>query len=604
MSRRPFSPPTTLSPPSFSPPPEIGKQKMTTGSVNDSLTIVHRQLASATKQIDALKLLISDNQTLGDSLDKPFSLPSFAEPLWSEKLSSAISTLSQAVDSLSLLSVPSMDKFEVKFRTRERVLSCESKNYKKPLPFLSLFSHSQPSDIVSIMKVQSLVRRWLARRRRNLILIERELIESENRYVSNLFVLISKFLIPLRARQPSLLTKEQENAIFGLPILEDLHRSHIFFLSMLTNSFTKNLCLGDLFSDAADFLRNYIPYVTNFDLAMKTLTTALQDHTFKRFVRTSQSHKECHNHDLQSFLILPIQRIPRYVLLLTQMLKYSSPRYTQSFRNALTKVDGICREINLHKKVNDNSCRIAELQLLLKGKKVNLSESWILKEGPVSVSALRTKITATSLGDSSLSFVRWLSLCEELTPHQPVAKKLSSSLAASATQHDFLTISSSPDNNKLHPRSSHRSRNRQSTVSILNEKSPTVSVYLIGTSKYLLFCRPVADIGAAIHSHVNLRYKLKCKSILHVYLKEEKLFLQLSEVLFIIQGQTSLDTKSWFISLTGDVSNSPTKKKRIKSTPVVHHNHYTTNPTPPATFAISTAARNLAQRIQDQDLPS
>ena len=84
--------------------------------------------------------------------------------------------------------------------------------------------------------------------------------------------------------------------------------SHVTFSGLLQRCFENKLCFGSLFSDACQFLREYVPYVTNFDSAMSTLTSALRNESFRKYINRGLKGEY-----LQSYLILPIQRIPRYL---------------------------------------------------------------------------------------------------------------------------------------------------------------------------------------------------------------------------------------------------------------------------------------------------
>ena len=68
----------------------------------------------------------------------------------------------------------------------------------------------------------------------------------------------------------------------------------------------------------ADFLKMYTQYVNGYDNAMATINRLNKKKTFKKFLETKQREI---GQSLMSYLIMPIQRIPRYVLLLKELIK-------------------------------------------------------------------------------------------------------------------------------------------------------------------------------------------------------------------------------------------------------------------------------------------
>ena len=64
----------------------------------------------------------------------------------------------------------------------------------------------------------------------------------------------------------------------------------------------------------------YASYLSNYDTALKTLQEEQQKNKkFKQFLQNALS--VCQGHSIHSFLLAPVQRIPRYKLLLESYLK-------------------------------------------------------------------------------------------------------------------------------------------------------------------------------------------------------------------------------------------------------------------------------------------
>jgi hypothetical protein len=63
-------------------------------------------------------------------------------------------------------------------------------------------------------------------------------------------------------------------------------------------------------------LDGHTVYCKNYGTALETLQKLKNDPRFVRFLAETENHPEVNHLEITSFLILPIQRIPRYVLLL------------------------------------------------------------------------------------------------------------------------------------------------------------------------------------------------------------------------------------------------------------------------------------------------
>lgn len=67
-------------------------------------------------------------------------------------------------------------------------------------------------------------------------------------------------------------------------------------------------------------------YVNNYDLAVRTISAELRGNArFKTYYDEMRDTPECKRNDLKAFLIQPVQRIPRYELLLRELIRKTPP---------------------------------------------------------------------------------------------------------------------------------------------------------------------------------------------------------------------------------------------------------------------------------------
>jgi len=89
----------------------------------------------------------------------------------------------------------------------------------------------------------------------------------------------------------------------------------------------------------------------------------MQDVRFTAFLKECQS-KASSNLDLASLLIQPVQRLPRYQLLINELLKHTEPDHVdyQNLNEALKSVKDLNIYINEKKRMSDNRTKISDLQ--------------------------------------------------------------------------------------------------------------------------------------------------------------------------------------------------------------------------------------------------
>nr|XP_016816643.1 FYVE, RhoGEF and PH domain-containing protein 3 isoform X3 [Pan troglodytes] len=109
--------------------------------------------------------------------------------------------------------------------------------------------------------------------------------------------------------------------------ISSIHRFHGQFLlpelkTRITEEWDTNPRLGDILQKLAPFLKMYGEYVKNFDRAVGLVSTWTQrSPLFKDVVHSIQKQEVCGNLTLQHHMLEPVQRVPRYELLLKDYLK-------------------------------------------------------------------------------------------------------------------------------------------------------------------------------------------------------------------------------------------------------------------------------------------
>lgn len=155
-----------------------------------------------------------------------------------------------------------------------------------------------------------------------LLHIAQELLHTEEAYVKRLHLLDQVFCTKLTEAG---IPPEVTTGIFSN--ISSISRFHGQFLlpelqKRITEEWDTNPRLGDILQKLAPFLKMYGEYVKNFDRAMGLVSTWTQrSPQFKDVIHAIQKQEVCGNLTLQHHMLEPVQRVPRYELLLKDYLK-------------------------------------------------------------------------------------------------------------------------------------------------------------------------------------------------------------------------------------------------------------------------------------------
>lgn len=223
-------------------------------------------------------------------------------------------------------SLSSSASFSPSIRTAEEKLARQKRRLSTNLLSVSLSKVKEPrSRDAKIVLVQSLVRRWLMRRRYKRVLKKKRVVEemwtTEKVYVERLSVVCELYLKPLlRATTKSgapLLRRDQAQLIFcNVEAIHAHHRRFFGLLSLKVAKWNLSARLGELYL-STDWVTLYRDFTEGKALSQRTLRELRQESAeLDAWLKARETQQT-----LASMLILPVQRITRYVLLLGEALK-------------------------------------------------------------------------------------------------------------------------------------------------------------------------------------------------------------------------------------------------------------------------------------------
>ena len=219
------------------------------------------------------------------------------------------------------------------------------------------------------------------------VIIAEEILYTEKTYVEGLTVLLEKFFKPLQAAK--IIPLPSIRRIFS--DIEVLFGFNCQFLKSLEGRISKwnenEQKLGDIFLHGVEYLKMYTMYVNNYNESVKEVTTCKQKISkFAEFLDRVR-YSECNGLDITSYLIMPVQRIPRYVMLLGELLK-NTPKNHVDYVNleaAFIKTKEVADYVNEKKREAENLNQVVSIQEKLAGK-IDLLEDAsrrFVREGPM-----------------------------------------------------------------------------------------------------------------------------------------------------------------------------------------------------------------------------
>ncbi|KAJ1925484.1 hypothetical protein IWQ60_004533 [Tieghemiomyces parasiticus] len=149
-----------------------------------------------------------------------------------------------------------------------------------------------------------------------------------------------------------------------------------------------DLCIGDVFLSVAPFFKMYSVYIRNFHRALTLLRTTVETSAgFRAFIRTVNAHPELKSLTIDSYLMLPIQRLPRYRLLLADLTRHTPDSHPDHplVTRALQVIEEVAQFVNDMIRQHEMYTAMVAIQKCLHGFQDNLLVPGrrLIKRGPV-----------------------------------------------------------------------------------------------------------------------------------------------------------------------------------------------------------------------------
>lgn len=231
--------------------------------------------------------------------------------------------------------------------------------------------------------------------------IASELLQTEKAYVARLNLLDQVFCAKLM--------EEAHKGTFPVDVVKSIFSNissiHAFHSQFLLPDLEKRMGewastprIGDILQKLTPFLKMYAEYVKNFEKAMDVLKQwSDRSPHFKAIIMEIQSQEVCGNLTLQHHMLEPVQRIPRYEMLLKDYLKklppddpdrQNSEKSLEIIATAATHSNSAIRKSENLKKLMEIYEMLGEEEDIVNPSNEFIKEGHILKLSPRSTSAM------------------------------------------------------------------------------------------------------------------------------------------------------------------------------------------------------------------------
>lgn len=196
--------------------------------------------------------------------------------------------------------------------------------------------------------------------------VYQEILTTERTYIRSLKLFMQSYIMPMEALVSRELFQQSRQAVRNIldinePILEKLET----IFKRARNGEPEGV--EDVFIANAQVFKLYVQYVERYGKILKDVNELTETNekfsSFAKSVHEFLKEKGERATTIKSFLIMPVQRLPRYKLLLGELLK-KTPPHMESFekiKTALGKINEMADYVNIKKKEIFNSLQAREL---------------------------------------------------------------------------------------------------------------------------------------------------------------------------------------------------------------------------------------------------
>lgn len=224
-----------------------------------------------------------------------------------------------------------------------------------------------------------------------------EIVETERKYLASLDLLNKLYLKPIEKNKHMKLSPELKNIMSTLTIILNINQT----LLKKMESSNKD-AIGAAFKNVIPFLKAYTSYFNSYENASNDIRNAKKEN--KKFAewleKTEKAAKKNGQLAMNSYLIQPVQRIPRYNLLLNELIKKTDKTH-EDYNNlsvCLAETKKVAAHLDCAIEEMDNRAKMALIQRNLMSNDGKFSKVSIVQPHRKFVSELEVFLLPSQMG--------------------------------------------------------------------------------------------------------------------------------------------------------------------------------------------------------------
>mmetsp|Transcript_10080 Transcript_10080/g.17729 ORF Transcript_10080/g.17729 Transcript_10080/m.17729 type:complete len:464 (+) Transcript_10080:82-1473(+) len=193
--------------------------------------------------------------------------------------------------------------------------------------------------------------------------VAHEVLATEKSYVKSLEALLRHYVVPLSSGENPVLTQEEKRKMFGnIEQILGLAQSFIKALEGALKNWGPWSEMGGVFKTFAMFFKMYIDYTGSFKTGSDQAGELLKNNP--RAKQIGEAAMAAGTQPIGSLMIQPIQRLPRYVLLLKELRKRTPDDHADASKleAALVDIRVVADQVNETLHQNEDTAKILAIQ--------------------------------------------------------------------------------------------------------------------------------------------------------------------------------------------------------------------------------------------------
>lgn len=189
------------------------------------------------------------------------------------------------------------------------------------------------------------------------------LYSSEVNYTSCLKVVVEIWIGQLRSN-PAFDLNLVKSLFSNIEVILNVNLQFLKEIEKKVADWSDDQTIADVFLTLVPFFKIYMQYINNYNQAIDTFQMMMKKKNFKAYVKSCIS-KGGPFDNLPSYLITPIQRIPKYQLLLQELLMYTPDSHSDfnHIKLSLEQIANVAECLNSQKKDAESIDQCANIQM-------------------------------------------------------------------------------------------------------------------------------------------------------------------------------------------------------------------------------------------------